>query len=250
MHRAIESGLEDVGIGALFGLYDWKFEVMGLLYHARELERVFGFGPHTISIPRLEPAVNTPFLQDRKYHVHDEDFKKLVAVLRISIPYAGLILTARESALLRREVVGIGCTQMDASTRIGIGAYSETACEQISERQQFMLGDTRSLDEIVGELADRGSITSFCTAGYRCGRTGKHIMDSLKTGTEAMYCKMNAILTFREWLNDFASPATKQKGELLLHKEIHDLKLKYPNEYDECMGYYQQIMQGKRDIYF
>ncbi|RLE07970.1 [FeFe] hydrogenase H-cluster radical SAM maturase HydG, partial [Candidatus Aerophobetes bacterium] len=125
LHRALEAGVDDIAIGALFGLYDWRFEVMGLLYHARDLEERFGIGPHTISFPRLEPAANTPFVQEAKYKVSDEDFKKLIAVIRVSVPYTGLILTAREPAHIRKEVIPLGITQTDASTKIGIGAYSE-----------------------------------------------------------------------------------------------------------------------------
>jgi 2-iminoacetate synthase len=206
MHRALEAGVDDVGIGALFGLYDWKFEVLGLLSHALELERVFGIGPHTISFPRIEPAVNTPFVQDLRYRVGDEDFKKLVIVLRLAVPYAGMILTARETPEVRREVLRLGCTQTDASTKIGVGAYGRQHCAQEEEKQQFILGDTRSLDEVIRELASYGYITSFCTAGYRCGRTGGCIMELLRSGKEAQFCKLNAVLTFREWLDDFASP--------------------------------------------
>ncbi len=251
MHRALEAGVDDVAIGALFGLYDWKFEVMGLLYHARELEKVFdGVGPHTVSFPRLMPASNSPFVQETKYKVSDEDFKKLVAVLRLSIPYTGMIITARESAKIRRELIPIGCTQTDASTRIGIGAYEESYLEQEKERQQFILGDTRTLDELIRELAETGYITSFCTAGYRCGRTGERIMKLLRTGREGQFCKLNAILTFREWLDDFASEETKKVGERLIKKELREVKSKIPTIYDELLKYYERIRNGERDLYF
>jgi len=183
LHRAQEAGIDDVAIGALFGLYDWKFEVMGLVYHTIDLEKHFGgVGPHTISFPRLEPAVNTPFIQETRYKVSDRDFKRLVAVLRLSVPYTGLIITAREPAHIRREVLQVGCTQTDASTKIGIGAYSDRYQEQELERQQFMIGDPRSLDEVIREFAELGYLTSFCTAGYRCGRTGRYFMDIAKKG--------------------------------------------------------------------
>jgi 2-iminoacetate synthase len=251
MHRALEAGVDDVAIGALFGLYDWKFEVMGLLYHARELERVFdGVGPHTVSFPRLMPASNSPFVQETKYKVSDENFKKLVAVLRLSIPYTGMIITARESAKIRRELIPIGCTQTDASTRIGIGAYEESYSKQEEERQQFILGDTRTLDELIRELAEAGYITSFCTAGYRCGRTGERIMKLLRTGREGQFCKLNAILTFREWLDDFASEETKKVGEELIKKELSEVKSKIPTIYDELLKYYERIRNGERDLYF
>ena len=216
MHRALEAGIDDVGIGALFGLYDWKFEVMGLLYHSRELENKFGIGPHTISFPRMEKAGNTPYTQTAKYKVSDNDFKKLVTVIRLSVPHAGMIVTCRETPEMKKEALLLGCTQTDASTRIGIGSYSETYNNQEAKRQQFLLSDTRSLDKIVKEFSQMNLITSFCTAGYRCGRTGKCIMELLKNGEEGKFCKLNAVLTFREWLDDFATPQTKKAGEKII----------------------------------
>lgn len=251
-HRAIESGVDDVALGVLFGLYDWRFEVMGLVYHARDLEKHFGIGPHTISFPRLEPAANTPFVQETKYKVSDEDFKKLIAVIRLSVPYTGMILTAREPAHIRREILASGMvTQTDASTKIGIGAYSDRLTKQELERQQFEIGDPRSLDEVVKELAEMGYITSFCTAGYRCGRTGDRIMTLLKTGKEAIFCKLNAVLTFREWLDDFASEETKKVGEKVIQKELDELKAKVPHKvYNKLIEYYGRIKNGERDLYF
>lgn len=250
MHRALEAGIDDIGIGALLGLYDWRFEAMGLLYHARELERAFGIGPHTVSFPRLEPAANAPYARDSRHRVSDDDFKKFVIVLRLSIPYTGMILTARETADTRREVIPFGITQIDASTRIGIGAYSDRYTDQESRRQQFMLGDTRGLDEVIGELAREGYITSFCTAGYRCGRTGKCIMELLRTGQEGKFCKLNAILTFREWLDDFASPNTRLASEKVIEKEIQEIKEKLPRSYPRLMECYERIKAGERDLYF
>jgi 2-iminoacetate synthase len=251
-HRALEAGVDDVALGVLFGLYDWRFEVMGLLYHARDLEKQFGIGPHTISFPRLEPAANTPFVQETRYRVSDEDFKKLIAVIRLSVPYTGMILTAREPAHIRREIIASGMiTQTDASTRIGIGAYSDRYNEQELERQQFELGDTRSLDEVIRELAEMGMITSFCTAGYRCGRTGERIMTLLRTGKEAVFCKLNAVLTFREWLDDFASPETKAAGEKVIQKELEELRERVPEKvYNKLLEYYRRIQNGERDLYF
>ncbi|ACI22191.1 MULTISPECIES: [FeFe] hydrogenase H-cluster radical SAM maturase HydG [Thermodesulfovibrio] len=251
-HRALEAGVDDVALGVLFGLYDWRFEVMGLVYHARELEKRFGIGPHTISFPRLEPAANTPFVQETRYKVSDEDFKKLIAVIRLSVPYTGMILTAREPAHIRREIIASGMiTQTDASTKIGIGAYSDRYTEQELERQQFEIGDPRSLDEVIRELAEMGFITSFCTAGYRCGRTGDRIMSLLKTGKEAVFCKLNAVLTFREWLDDFASEQTKEAGEKVIQKELDELKAKVPHKvYNKLIEYYGRIKNGERDLYF
>jgi len=250
MHRAFEAGIDDVGIGVLFGLYDWKFEVMSLLYHTRELEQRFNIGPHTISFPRLEPAFDSPFTQNSKYKVSDEDFKRLITVIRLAIPYAGMIITARENAQIKKEAIPLGCTQTDASTRIGIGAYSERYDEQEKKRQQFLLGDTRNLDEVIGELSQMGFITSFCTAGYRCGRTGKYIMELLRSGKEGKFCKLNAVLTFREWIDDFAAEETKTAAENIINKEIEEIKKVSPDIFSTFIDYYERIKQGERDLYF
>ncbi len=250
MHRAYEAGIDDFGIGALFGLYDWRFEVMGLMYHTHELERAFGVGPHTISFPRLEPAHNAPLATNSDYIVNDDDFKHAVLCLRLSVPYTGMILTARENAELRRRIIPLGITQTDASTKIGLGAYSKKNDDQEEDRQQFVIGDTRSLDEVVRELAKMGFISSFCTAGYRCGRTGYKIMDMLKSGHEGQFCKLNAIITFREWLDDFATEETREIAEDLIQKEIAEVKVKNPKMFDHLMRYYDQTCKGSRDLYF
>ncbi|MFO8052714.1 MAG: [FeFe] hydrogenase H-cluster radical SAM maturase HydG [Candidatus Omnitrophota bacterium] len=250
MHRAFEAGIDDVGIGALFGLYDWKFEVMGLVSHSRELEDRFGIGPHTISFPRLEPADNSPFTQDSKFKVSDQDFKKLITIIRLAVPYTGMIITARETPEIREDSLKLGVTQTDASTRIGIGGYSKATQTQSSNRQQFLLGDTRSLDEVVCKFSQMGFITSFCTAGYRCGRTGKCIMELLKSGEEGKFCKLNAVLTFREWLDDFASKKTKEVGQKVINKEINEIKEKNPKIYQQFIDFYDRIKNGERDLYF
>lgn len=254
LHRAQEAGLDDVAVGALFGLYNWKFEVLGLLEHARDMEKHFGIGPHTVSVPRIERACGNQLSEDSPYLVSDEDFKKLVCVIRLSIPYAGLIVTVRERAEVINSVLPM-CTQRDASTRIGIGAYSDRNPEQQSDKQQFILGDTRSLDEVIREQAEKGYITSFCTAGYRCGRTGDHIMNMLRSGREGRFCKLNAVLTFREWLNDFATPETKAAGERVIAKELAEIKARAPKEFtdemlDTLMKYYGRIEKGERDLCF
>ncbi|MBN2859821.1 MAG: [FeFe] hydrogenase H-cluster radical SAM maturase HydG [Sphaerochaetaceae bacterium] len=250
MHRAFDAGIDDVGIGALFGLYDWRFEVMGLISHTHELERKFGVGPHTISFPRLEPASNAPLATDSKYLVSDDEFKHAVLTLRLAVPYTGMILTAREDASLRRRILPLGITQTDASTKIGLGAYSRGSEDQEVERQQFVIGDSRSLDEVVREMAEMGFITSFCTAGYRCGRTGNKIMDMLKCGREGTFCKLNAIITYREWLDDFASEETRKSAEPLIRREIDEVKEQNPGMYDMLMDYYEKTSQGSRDLYF
>lgn len=250
MHRSMEAGCDDVGIGVLFGLYDWKFEVMALLYHAIELEKKFGIGPHTISFPRLEPAENTPFTQRTSHSVSDRDFRKLVTVIRLSVPYTGMILTARENAEVRNQILPLGCTQTDASSRIGIGSYAKIIDEQSGNKEQFILGDIRSLDTVVRSLGQAGYITSFCTAGYRCGRTGKKIMNLLRCCKEGQFCKLNAIITFREWLDDFASPETIKTGEKIIQQEIAEVKKRLPLWYPKLMTMYEKIKAGQRDLYF
>ncbi len=255
LHRAMEAGIDDVAVGALFGLADWRFELMGLVAHARDLERRFGLGPHTVSVPRLEPAADTDFSWV-KNRVSDEDFRYLVACIRLAIPYAGLIVTNREKPEMIRSLLDI-ITQRDADTRVGIGAYTEafSAHDQREETQQFILGDTRSLDEIVRELAAEGHIVSFCTAGYRCGRTGKKIMDALGSGREGCFCKLNAVLTFQEWLEDFASPETKKIGDAIIDKEMGEIRARVPADFSEPMWEHlvkarERILKGERDLYF
>ena len=224
LHRAQEAGIDDVAIGALFGLYDWRFEVLGLVSHAAELEQKFGVGPHTVSVPRLTPASGSKLSTESKYLVNDEDFKKVVAVLRLAIPYSGLIITAREKPAIKKEIIKLGCTQTDASTKIGIGAYQECKTDVELNSEQFSIGDSRSLDEIIKEVGEMGMISSFCTAGYRCGRTGDTIMGMLKHCVEGKFCKLNAVLTYREYLDDYASPETKAIGEKLIEKEMNQIK--------------------------
>ena len=249
MHRAFDAGIDDVGIGVLFGLYSWKYEVMALVYHAQELERCFGIGPHTVSFPRLEPALNAPSSDNNPHRVADEDFLKLITVLRLAIPYTGMIVTAREPASVRRAAVSCGVTQMDASSKIGVGDYADGVRQQNQDRQQFMLGDTRSLDEIIRELAGMGNIMSFCTAGYRCGRTGKSIMDLLRKGTEGKFCKLNAVLTFKEWLDDFASEETRRIAAPLLDKELAQVRRQALPHTPLFESYFKRIEQGERDLY-
>ena len=252
MHRAMDAGVDDVGLGALFGLYDWKFEMMGLAAHNAELEKRFGIGAHTISFPRMEPADNTPFTQQEKYRVTDDDFKKMITVLRLSVPHTGLIITARETAEMRKQAISLGITQTDASTKIAIGSYSdeEKKDDQQGNKQQFFLGDTRSLEELINEYIQMGYITSFCTAGYRCGRTGECIMDMLKSGKEGQFCKLNAVLTFREWVDDFATEETKQKAEKIIDMEIEQIRQSMPRAFDQFMNYYNRVKNGERDLYF
>lgn len=246
-HRAQEAGVDDVGIGALFGLYDWKFEVMGLLAHTIDLENKFGgVGPHTISFPRIEPAINTPFIEKSSYKIDNDTFKKLVTVIRLSVPYTGMILTARETAQVREEVIPVGISQIDAGSNVAIGGYAKDALDY--SRQQFILGDNRSLDEAVQDLAKMGKITSFCTADYRCGRTGGCFMDMAKSAKIHNLCMPNAVLTFKEYLLDYASEETKRVGAPLIEMEL--AALENPNVKEKCLEYLARIEAGERDLFF
>ena len=254
LHRAMDAGIDDVAIGALFGLYDWKFEVMGLVAHARDLEHLYNIGPHTVSFPRLTPAVGTNFDHTR-HQVSDADFTHLIAVLRLAIPYAGMIITNRETPEIMDSVIDM-CTQRDAESKIGIGDYADAQRkDQIAEREQFLLNDTSSLDQVIQKLAKGGHITSFCTAGYRCGRTGDKIMGLLKSGREGCFCKLNAVLTFQEWLEDFASEQTRSIGEALIQKEIEEIRDRVPHDFSQAtftkfLSDYDKIKHGVRDLYF
>jgi len=221
--RAMRAGCDDVGIGALFGLYDWRFEALGLVAHAVHLQERFGVGPHTISFPRIQPALGLEL--DERYTVPDADFLRLIAILRLAVPYTGLILTARESAELRREAMGFGVSQIDAGTRLELGGYTANdAGEQHLDREQFMLGDVRSLDEVIGELAADGYIPSFCTACYRLGRTGEHFMEFAIPGFIKRFCTPNALSTLAEYLTDYATPETRAAGEKLIAEELDRLE--------------------------
>ena len=174
---------------------------MGLLYHTIHLEEKYnGVGPHTISIPRIEPAIGTPYPSEVKYAVSDEDFKKLVAILRLSVPYTGIILTAREKPEVRKEVIPLGVSQIDAGTRIGVGGYKKSQGNELPEKEQFQLGDVRSLDDVIGETCKMGGLPSFCTACYRAGRTGEEFMEVAKSSFVHNFCMPNAILTLKEYL--------------------------------------------------
>jgi len=219
--RAMEAGCDDVGIGVLFGLYDWRFEVLGLVRHALHLQEKYNVGPHTISFPRLRPAQGVRI--DEKYLVDDRDFKRLVAILRLAVPYTGLILTAREPAELRREVMAFGVSQIDAGSRIELGGYTEIGDAQVMEREQFQLGDIRSLDEVMRELLLDGYIPSFCTACYRLGRTGEHFMEFAIPGFIRNFCTPNALTTLMEYLVDYSSPETRKAGEEAIRRELENL---------------------------
>jgi 2-iminoacetate synthase len=247
LDRAMEAGCDDVGIGALFGLYDWRFETLGLVSHALHLQNKYNVGPHTISFPRLRPAQNVTF--DEQYFVSDPDFKRIIAILRLAVPYTGLILTARENPQLRRDVMAFGVSQIDAGSRIEIGGYTEVADTQFMEREQFSLGDIRPLDTVMRELLEDGYIPSFCTACYRLGRTGEHFMEFAIPGFIKRFCTPNALTTIMEYLTDYSSPETREAGEKAVAKEIE--KMEDGELKEQLKKRLEQIRTtDKRDLYF
>ncbi|NUQ66614.1 MAG: [FeFe] hydrogenase H-cluster radical SAM maturase HydG [Pirellulales bacterium] len=247
--RAMEAGLDDVGIGALFGLYDWKFEVLGLVAHALHLQKHFKVGPHTISFPRLRPACGVDL--NGSHLTSDEDFKRLVAILRLSVPYTGLILTARERPEIRREVMAFGVSQIDAGSRIELGGYTEAGDSQTQarEREQFELGDIRALDVVMRELMTDGYIPSFCTACYRLGRTGEHFMEFAIPGFIQTLCTPNALSTLMEYLADYGSQETYAAGKALVRSELD--KMPEGRRKQELIDRLRRIEEtDERDLYF
>ena len=209
MDRAMEGGINDIGIGALLGLIDYRFEVLAMMEHAAHLERAFGCGPHTVSVPRIEPAVGAPNADRIPAKVSDNDFKKLVAIIRIALPYTGMILSTRENDAMRNELIHYGISQISAGSRTNPGAYTH---EEEQTGSQFALGDHRTLDQIISSLADEEFIPSFCTGCYRKGRTGQDFMDLAKPGLIKQYCKPNAILHSRNTLKILHLPLQRQRA--------------------------------------
>lgn len=248
MDRAIEAGIDDVGIGALFGLTDWRFETLALLSHAFNLDQRFGIGPHTMSVPRLEPAFNAPATDKPPFAVNDHDFKKLVAVIRLAVPYTGIILSTRERAELRRDLFNVGVSQISAGSRTSPGAYKESQ-ESLNEHEmeQFQLGDHRTLDEVVNDVCELGYMPSFCTACYRSDRTGDRFMEFAKNGTINLMCVPNAISTFQEYTNDFASDKTKETAEAFIKSEMEKLQGATKNKTEKMV---KRVNNGEKDVFF
>lgn len=247
LNRAFEAGCDDVGLGVLFGLVDWRFEVLGLVSHALHLQRRYNVGPHTISFPRLRPAAGVAL--NRELLVGDQEFRRLIAILRLAVPYTGLILTARENAQVRRECISLGVSQIDAGSRIELGGYTEAGDAQVMEREQFSLGDVRSLDEVMAELMGAGYVPSFCTSCYRVGRTGEHFMEFSIPGFIKEFCTPNALLTLQEYLLDYASPPTREIGDRLIAEEL--AKLPDGDGKQGVVKMLKEIREGaKRDRYF
>jgi len=241
--RAFEAGIDDVGMGVLYGLYDHRFETLALLQHIEELEKKFGVGPHTISIPRIEPAVGSAFSEHPPYIVSDEDFKKLVAILRLAVPYTGIILSTRETPELRDELFNLGVSQISAASITAPGGYAASVNNEAGNGQ-FSVHDMRSLDEIVGSLLDKNAMPSFCTACYREERTGKAFMDLAKPGMIKGKCRMNALLTLKEYLDDFASPEVREKGYRLI-KEVE--RTLGEDEKKSLSVFFNDMDKGARD---
>ncbi len=249
--RAIESGCDDVGLGALFGLANWKFETLSLVAHAVHLMKHYKIGPHTISFPRIRPASGVTIEEVAKNDVQDNDFLRLIAILRLSVPYTGLIVTAREPAELRKVALGFGVSQIDAGSRIEIGGYVEAgdAQTQALEKEQFELGDVRPLDEVIRQLLVDGYVPSFCTACYRLGRTGEIFMEYAIPGFIQKMCTPNALTTLQEYLVDHASPETREVGRKVLAEEV--AKLPEGDRKDEIVHRLNRIAKSdERDLYF
>ncbi len=239
--RAFTAGIDDIGIGALYGLYDHRFETIALLTHVQHMEKRFGVGPHTISVPRIEPALGVQFSNHPPHQVSDEEFKKIVAVLRLSVPYTGIILSTRETASLRDQLFDLGVSQISAGSRTSPGGYATD-----DENGQFITGDHRSLDEVIASLIDHGFIPSFCAACYRKERTGEAFMSLARSGTIKGKCSMNALVTLKEYLDDFASFEVKEKGYALIHKLAEELA---PAEKELLQNFFTHINKGVRDEY-
>ncbi|ACV61137.1 biotin and thiamin synthesis associated [Desulfofarcimen acetoxidans DSM 771] len=250
MDRAMQGGIDDVGVGVLFGLYDYKYEVMGLLMHALHLEEAFGVGPHTISVPRLKPAAGMD-LEQFPHLVSDRDFKKLIAVLRLAVPYTGMILSTREGADFRDELLSIGISQISAGSCTGVGGYRSQyrqGAGKEEDTRQFNVEDNRSPDEVIRSIAESGYIPSFCTACYRQGRTGDRFMALAKTGEIQNVCQPNAILTFQEFLLDYAAPETRIAGDNFIKEQINQIPDGIIRRKTEEK--LEKIKQGWRDLYF
>ena len=246
MDRAMEAGIDDVGIGVLFGLNTYMYDFIGLLMHSEHLEARFGVGPHTISVPRICPAddIDTGNFPNS---ISDELFKRIVAVIRIAVPYTGIIVSTRESEASRREVLEVGVSQISGGSRTSVGGYAEKETKE-ENTSQFDVSDCRTLDEIVAWLFNLGHIPSFCTACYRMGRTGDRFMALAKSGQIGNCCAPNALITLQEYLTDYASPETKRLREEIIAKAIE----KIPNERirEKAKKNLQEIIEGKRDFRF
>jgi 2-iminoacetate synthase len=241
--RAMTAGIDDCGIGVLFGLYDWRFEMLALMQHIRHLEATFGVGPHTLSVPRIEPATGSAIADRPPSPVDDLSFRKIVAILRIAVPYTGIIMSTRETAEMRRETFALGVSQISGGSRTNPGGYAETARYDAS---QFSLGDHRELDEVVCDVAKLGYLPSFCTACYRLGRTGADFMDLARPGEIKKHCGPNAAASFEEYLMDYGSDEARADGDRAIEASIADMD-ETPARHSRVMV--AKVKEGRRDVY-
>lgn len=244
MHRAMEAGIDDVGVGPLLGLYDWRFEALALMQHIRSLEEEYGVGVHTISVPRLEPAAGSEFSTASTYRVSDADFLKIIAILRLAVPYTGMIMSTRERPEIRDLTFQLGVSQISAGSRVDPGGYGQGPGDP--EKAQFELGDHRPIDEVIHDIARMGFMPSFCTACYRLGRTGRDFMDLAKPGEIKRHCTPNALATFQEYLIDYASPRTRAAGERLIQIELDRMDGPQRAISAKLIG---RVKSGKRDVF-
>ena len=250
MDRAMEGGIDDVGLGVLFGLEMYRYELAGLLMHAEHLEAVHGVGPHTISVPRVRPADDVDpadFDGGVDGGITDELFAKLIAIIRISVPYTGMIMSTRESKEMRAKALHLGISQISGASRTSVGGYDEEEPEE-ENSAQFEVDDNRTLDEVVKWLIDMDYLPSFCTACYREGRTGDRFMTLCKNGQIQNCCHPNALMTLKEYLTDYASEATRSAGEALIHRELANIPKEKVRQITE--RYIEEIEHGKRDFRF
>lgn len=241
--RAMTAGIDDVGLGVLYGLADWRFDTLAMMQHIVHLEERFGVGCHTISVPRMEPAVGSDMAANPPHPVDDDDFMRLVAILRLAVPYTGIIMSTRETAEMRRATIELGVSQISGGSRTNPGGYATPEAE---EAAQFQRGDHRCLDEVVRDIAETGHIPSFCTACYRMGRTGADFMDLAKPGLIREMCGPNAISSFAEYLLDYGSDTTRSMGDDAISAEIAAMEPK-TRHYSEVMV--RKVLQGKRDVF-
>lgn len=243
MDRALEAGLNDIGIGPLFGLTDYKFETLATLMHAEHLDKKYGVGPHTISVPRIEPAQGAIFSENPPAQMSDKEFKKLVSVIRLAVPYTGMILSTRENPQMRREIIELGISQISAASQTNPGGYHVYK----SATKQFESGDMRSLNEMVMELCEHDFLPSFCTSCYRVGRVGSKFMEHAKSGHIHTFCQPNALSTFKEYLEDYGNEEVKVAGEKLIAKHLSEMEDGAMKELAKKQ--IQSIAEGKRDLH-
>lgn len=246
MDRALSNGMHDVGIGVLFGLYDYRFEVLAMIMHAEHLDKHYGCGPHTISIPRVKPAKNAPVSQSVPYQVDDLSFKKIVAILRCAVPYTGMILSTREPAWLRTELFDMGISQISAGSRTTPGGYKQAFNYEIDDAQ-FSLNDCRSSGEVIKSVIKQGYIPSFCTSCYRLGRVGADFMDLAKPGLIKLFCLPNSLTTLMEYLVDYADDETKKLGLELIERELNEIPSE--NVRRKTREFLERIEKGEKDLY-